>query len=217
MPPAPLTPSPPVLAYDDLPPGSDIRRELLPGQVKITVPAGGPSPVVRRQTLHAALASGAAASWALLLLAFVAFMIGLRANRIAGPALVWAWAFFAVFCSALVLLVAWVRYGMMLDALRAGRRQTTIIVATAERLLSETAGPFGVASYDFPAASLRRLSVTRGVLRDDLAQPRRVWRLAIHLTDGRTFYLLPGRDRRELEWTVAILTRTLGLPRPEEP
>jgi hypothetical protein len=208
---APLTPLPPVLGYDDLPPGSDIRRELADGRVQISVPAGELSRAAVKRTLYAGLASGAASSWALLLLALVVFFVGLRVNRISGVALVWAWGFFTVFCAALVLLVGWVRFGLMLDATRAGRRQATALAATADHLLVETAGPFGVAAYDLPAGKIRALLVTRGILRDDRAQPRRVPRLTVVLTDGRSIHLLPGRDVRELEWTAAILKRTLGV------
>ena len=202
---------PPTLAYDDLPPGSDVRREPSADGVslRIIVPAGEPPPAVRRRTMLDAFASAAPATAGLLLLALLLFLAGLRNNRISGVSLTWAWTFFAVFCGALVLLVAWVRFGVTLDALRAGRRQATALAATPDRLLVETAGPFGVAAYDLPAAKIRTLAVTRGPLRDDRGHARRLWRLAVALTDGRTIHLLPGRDVRELEWAAAILKRTL--------
>src|SRR6266487_1323457 len=99
--------APPLLSYDSLPPGSDIRYEQTGGTLRITIPAADPPPAVLKQTAYDALASGAMNSWAILLLACVVFYLGIRANRISGVVLTWAWAFFAVFCAAIVMLVSW--------------------------------------------------------------------------------------------------------------
>ena len=206
---------PPTLAYDDLPPGSDIRREYLRDgdarQVRIVVPAGEPPPPVMRIALFDSFASGARTISALLALALLLFTIGLRNNRVSGVPLAYAWAFFAVFCAALVLLVAWVRYGLQLDAIRYGRQQMTVLAATPTRLLIETMGPFGIASYDFPRETMKRLDVVRGVLRDDRNLPRRVTHVALSLADGRTICLLPARDERELRWICGAVRQALGM------
>jgi hypothetical protein len=208
-----VTPLP--LAYDDLPPGSDMRREYIgegdAREVKIIVPAGEPPAAARKTALFDAFASGARASWALLLLALLLFQLGLRNNRVGGIALTWAWLFFGIFCGTLVLLVAWVRYGMMLDSLRIGREQMTVIGATSARLLIETAGPFGVASHDFPRENIRSIAISNSVLRDDRNLPRRLLHLGIALADGRTILILPGRDARELRWVCAATRQTLRL------
>jgi hypothetical protein len=194
------------LAYDDLPPGSDIRREYDGHSLQITVPAGEPPAAVIKQAAYDALARGAASSWALLLLAFVAFYFGVRANRISGAALVWAWMLFAVFCGALVMLVAWIRFGLLVDAIRAGRRQATLIAATRERLLIETAGPFGTMSIDLPRERVGGVRSASGAVRDQNERSHRVSFLRI----GDTV-LLPGRERREIEWVAAALRNVLGL------
>src|SRR5262249_54995247 len=137
------------------------------------------------------------------------FFIGIRANRISGVTLAWAWAFFAVFCGAIVLLVSWVRYGMLTDALRLGRRQMTILAATRDRLLIETTGPFGAAGLDLPAASVMNLRPGRRALRDDRGTSRQMRVLIITLRDNRTLHLLPARDPRELRAVVALLKRVL--------
>jgi hypothetical protein len=223
--PSSLPAQPLPLAYDDLPPGSDLRREYGGGDgvggggnaggddrtVKIIVPAGEPPAPAMKIALYDSFASGTRASWALLLLSFLLFSMGLRNNRISGVSLAWAWAFFAIFCAALVLLVVWVRYGMTLDAIRIGREQMTILAATPTRLVIETTGPFGVASYNFPRDKLTALTIRRGVLRDDRNLPRRVLHLAISLADGRTICLLPGRDARELQWVRGTVGETMGL------
>ena len=199
------------LAYDDLPPGSDIRREYDGESVQITVPAGEPPAAVIKQAAYDALSRGAASSWALLLLAFVAFYLGIRANRISGATLLWAWTFFAAFCGALVMLVSWIRYGIALDALRTGRRQATIIAATRERLLIETAGPFGTVSIDLPRERVATIDTAAGVVLDQNERSHRLnyLRIGEHV-------LLPGRDRREVEWVAAALRNVLQVPETRE-
>ena len=219
-------PSPFTLSYDDLPPGSDIRREYTGSgsgggdgagddggvrEVKIVVPAGEPPPAAMKVALFDSFASGARSSWALLLLSFLLFYTGLRNNRVGGVSLAWAWGFFAIFCGALVLLIAWVRYGMTLDAIRAGREQMTVLAATPNRLLIETTGPFGIAGYDFPRDNIATLTIRRSVLRDDRNMPRPVLHLAISLRDGRTICILPGRDARELRWVCTSLEQAMRL------
>lgn len=197
--------APTLLPYDDLPPGSDIRRVYERDVVQVTVPAGPVPATVLKQTAYDALASGAASSWALLLLSFIIFYLGLYINRISGTPLVWAWAFFAVFCTALVLLAAWVRYGTMTDAIRAGRRQATVLAVTAQRVVIETSGPFATAGYDFGLEDITSANVTCGVMRDDRGQARRVNRLELLIHDGRRILLLPGRDQRELKWVASAI------------
>jgi hypothetical protein len=208
--------APQLLTYDDLPPGSDIRRVYDGDSIHITVPAGEPPAAVMKQAALDGLAWGATSSWALLLLAFVMFYFGVRANRISGVTLTWAWTFFAIFCAALVMLVSWIRYGMIVDALRAGRRQATILAATPQRLLIETSGAFGAASYDLPREQIMRLDIGRGIVRDIRERPHRLERLTLALRDGRTLTLLPGRDRRELYCVVAALRQALAITEPEK-
>ena len=203
--------APTVLAYDDLPPGSDIRREYRGDSLRVTVPAGEPPSSAKRALAQRAMASGAVSSWAFLLLAFVVFAYFVRMNRISGPALTWAVAFFAVFCTAIVLLVAWVRYGLMLEDLQAGRRQATVMAITPDRLIAETSGPFGVAGYAWERDHLVAVSVGRAALRDHDGRTRRLERLQVQTAGGTRVSLLPGRDRAELVWVARAIGRTIGV------
>ena len=205
------------LAYDDLPPGSDIRRERDGDIVRIIVPAGEPPRAVRRQTLRDALARGAVESIGLLLVALGAFYLGVRAQRISGGLLRVAWGFFAIFCTALVMLVVWVRFGVMSDAVRAGRRQATVIAATPARLLIETTAPFAVAGYDLPAERIREIRIARSRLVDDLGQRRAVNHLSLHLSGGRSIVLLPGRERADLAAVASLLRQSLRKPQEVRP
>jgi hypothetical protein len=133
-----------------------------------------------------------------------------RMNRIIGAPLTWAIAFFAIFCTAIVALVSWVRYGMKLEDLQAGRRQATVIAITPRRLVVETSGPFGVTGYEVPGEQLVTVSVGPDVLRDADGRGRRLERMQIQLAGGRRIALLPGRDRAELRWVARAIGRTVG-------
>jgi hypothetical protein len=206
--------APVLLAYDDLPPGSDIRREYADdgGLVKITVPAGPVPAAARRAVAQAALVSGAVSSWAALLLALIVFAYFVRMNRVSGTPLTWAIAFFAVFCTAIVGLIAWVRFGIKLEDLQAGRRQTSVIAVTRDRLLLETTGPFGIAGYDIPRDRLLSVAITRDVLRDADGRGRRLDHLQIQLAGGHHVWSLPGRDRGELTWVARAIGRMMNVP-----
>ena len=201
----------PTLAYDDLPPGSDIRRVHEAHRIQITVPAADPPRAALKQAALDALAWGAVISAPVLLLAAIVFYLGIRANRVSGELLTLAYAFFAIFCAAIVMLISWVRYGMTADALRAGRLQATIIAATPQRLLIETAGPFGAVSYDLPREKIAAISIGGGVMEDDRRTLRPVRRLELKLTDGRLIRLLPGRDPRELRWVCGVIKHIMEL------
>jgi hypothetical protein len=199
------------LSYDDLPPGSDIRREYDGELLKITIPAGEPPAFARRALAQAAMASGAVSSWAFLLLALLVFAYFVRMNRIAGPPLTWAVAFFAVFCTAIVLLVAWVRYGLMLEDLQAGRRQATVMAITPDRLVIETSGPFGIAGYAWGREQMVSVAAGRDVLRDDQGRARRLERLQVQIVGGKRIMLLPGRDSVELRWVARAIGRAMRI------
>ncbi len=199
------------LSYDDLPPGSDIRREYHGELVTITVPAGEPPAAARRAVAQAALVSGAISSWALLLLALLVFAYFVRMNRVTGVPLNWAVAFFAIFCTAIVALVSWVRYGMKLEDLQAGRRQGTVMAITPRRLMVETDGPFGSTGHEMPGDQIISVSIRQDVMRDADGRSRKLDGLVIQLAGGRRIALLPGRDRTELRWVGRAIGRTMGV------
>jgi hypothetical protein len=203
------------LPYDDLPPGSDVRRTLAENTLHITIPAGEPPAHALKQSAYDALASGALLSAPMLAFACVIFYLGIRANRVSGVALTWAWAFFAVFCAAIVMLTAWIRFGVLSDVLRLGRRQSTVLAATEARLIIETSGPFGAASLDLPRQSIRRISIARAAILDHRSHRRRVQHMLITLNNGRAIALLPARDPREIQCIARMIAQTMRLTPPE--
>jgi hypothetical protein len=211
-----VTVAPLQLAYDDLPPGSDVRREYgADGSVRIIVPAGDVPGPVRRAAGHRALVTGAGYAAPVLMGSLAVFVYFVRANRVAGVPLAWAVAFFGIFCTAIVALVAWVRYQMLTEAAQAGRRQATILVASRARLLVETSGPFGVAGYDLPRDRVASVWFgSWGRMTDRAGREQRTTHLLIGLSDHMAVKLLPGRDVEELRWVAGAIAQALGLPPP---
>ena len=99
---------------------------------------------------------------------------------------------------AIVGLVSWVRFGIKLEDLQAGRRQATVMAITPQRLVIETSGPFGVEGYEMPAEQVVDVSVGRALVRDRDGRGRRLDRMQILLAGGRRIALLPGRELAEV-------------------
>jgi hypothetical protein len=199
------------LSYDDLPPGSDIRRERDgDGTLRIIVPASDVPAEAERRVLRDSFVWGALGSPLLLLPALVLFRLGIWAHRVSGGPLVVAWIAFGVFCCALVALIAHSWKQLLMNNLRSARMQRTAIAATPTRLIVETTGPFGFGSYDVKAEQLRTISLRRCWLSTPNLRAR-VSHLRVELRDGSWFALLPGRDRAELMTIAAMLRACMAL------
>lgn len=195
-----------VLTYDDLPAGSDVRREFRDdGTIVITVPAGDVPQAARRAAAHMAFASGALFSIGFLAAAFAVFALFVRQNRISGAPFIWAVAFFAIFCTAIVALVSWVRYRMAIERTEIARRQSTILAISRERALIETTGPFGVAGFDLAIERIAKVDLKRSRMLDNRGHAWRMWHLELTLSVGRSIALLPGRDPTELRWIAGTI------------
>lgn len=192
------------LAYDELPAGSDLRREYGPGgAVTVTAPAGEPSVAARRATAQATgLASAVLCTASLAALLWVLWPALTRLDtglRVAAGAL------FVVFSGGLFLLVWKVWYAAHLDLLTDARRETVVLHADARGLLIESQGPEGARSIEIPTGS------ALGV------RPAGGWRavetihcIKIERRDGATLCLLAGRHPAELRWVAATLRQSLG-------
>jgi hypothetical protein len=199
------------LAYDDLPPGSDIRRVTEPDRVQISVPAGEPPRAVVREAALQGFVRGSLFSVPALAIALVVFYQGIHYNDLRGVPLKWAWGFFTIFCAAIVMLIAWICYGVIIDSIRHARQQATVLAATPARLVIETSGPFGTASYDYARDRIDRFDISAGTLKDDRGRPRRVQWLELRLADGKRVRLLPGRDPGELKWVRGMIVQIMNL------
>ena len=211
----PSHPAPLLLHYDELPSGSDVRREFSSDGVTITVPASEPTAAaLRGASAEAMLFAGAAGAGA----ALVGVSVGLavvEVSRLDAAVRLFAAVLVGVIVLGVVGLLWRGRYAARVDVLGEARRQATVLHARADRLLVESAGPLGAASHDLAAAAITGLQVRR----DRLPDPRGrggdlpVACLSVFTTtDGEPLRLLAGRDESELRWIAAALGQALGKP-----
>ena len=197
------------LTYDTFPPHSSLRREVVNGSVKITAAAEEPGPRARRVERQRAALGGALLSAALL----AAFVLAVASTYLAHRRYMGFWLFtvlvaaFVVFCAALFLLMWRTAYAARIERLERAMRQTTILVASPGRLLVETAGPFGQASYDL----CTRVGGPYRVADFRLGFIDRHNCLLIVLVTGQLIRVLPGRDQAELHWVARTLRGTIGM------
>jgi hypothetical protein len=204
---------PQTLSYDDLPPGSDLRRQYgEDGSVAITAPAGEPSDAARRAALHSTGVFAALFAAGLMGILGASFILD-RPPRIDPPLRVLAAVLFAVVCGGFFLLAWRAGFTTRLDLLAKARRQTTLLHASPVRLLIETSGPDGDQSIDIPAEKIRWIRPTpEGLLGGVSREP--VPCLKLTTLDGSVYRLLRGRHRGELTWVANTLRAALGRPIP---
>jgi hypothetical protein len=206
-----------VLAYDDLPPGSDLRREHHPscGErgafVTITVPGGDLPASVRAKESWAAMVRAAAVAAVLVLLLAAGMLAAYHENlRRLNPGLCVVAQVAAVAVSLCLFLLLWrMDRDARLDTLRKARRQATVLHAGGRELLVETAGPFGQASHRLAGERIRGFSIHRVLSHDaGLLMVTLRW-LVVHLDHGPGIHLLPGREEAEIRWVVQSLQKAL--------
>jgi hypothetical protein len=203
-PPAAALPVAPLaLTYDELPAGSDLRREYHDGgAVTITSPAGEPSAAVRRALAqrHAVAAAGLDGGLTAIALS-VAWPLFARLDAVErGVAL----ALLVVVSGGAFLLVWKAWYGNDLDLVAEARQETAILHADASRLLIETAGPRGERSFEIPAEDVEKIGVV-GWRREELLIPH----LKIDRARAPALQLLAGRHPVELDWVAATVRQAL--------
>ena len=210
---------PELLAYDDLPAGSDLAREFAPdGGVTITAAIREPSGRAIRWARRRAVPRAALIT--VLALAGV-IAIGALVLRQARSGLSLRYLPAVVFpllglLSAAIFLLAWhATASRCIDALHESRRQVTIISADPNTLRVQSGGPFGPQSHDIPAPRVRAVRLSWNPETDWHSMHRRV--LEVALDDSTSITLFPGRDDSELTWIAATLRRVLSVPQQVAP
>jgi len=203
---------PHALDYDTLPPHSRLRREFADGVLTIIAAAEEPGPLVRRTALHRSAVAAAILFLMTLLVGLAVFGAVFQAHRrLMSQATLLALGTAAlVFCVALFALIWRLQYLRRLDAAARALRQNTVLAASAGRLLIQTSGPFGSASYDLRNQADR--PTVRALRLGRCGSDRLVDCLEILLSDGTRIHILPGRDSAELRWVAAAIARALGNP-----
>ena len=198
------------LAYDALPAGSDLTRELTADGVTITAAIREPSArsirFIRRAAAFRAIPDCVLGVG---IIAFVLMMLLEQLNRGASISPI-VYPILSVFIAAIYLLAWKTRFDTAIDLLNVARSQMTILHGTENELRIELNGPRGAASHRVEASEIVGIHpapMTFG----------RWWTaelpvLRIDLRDDYFIDLLPGRDDAELEAVAAILRNVLSVP-----
>ena len=210
--PRPAVPLAPALCYDELPEGSELRRQYDGrGGVTITAPAGELTAPVRRAIHRASLLPATAALGACLILAGGVVVQAAQNNRLDPSLRTAAFVTLGVLCAGVFLFV-WVTHSIRLSHATADARRTaSVIHADAARLLVETSGAAGSASLDIPTGSVVGVELSRGIA-DSSARSVAVACVKVHLRDGSEHVLLGGHHPIELQWVTATLSVATGIP-----
>ena len=201
------------LAYDDLPPGSDLLRDITTDFVTITATAPEPSTRAR----HWARRSAAYRAVADVLLIVPPFLIVptmlIAASRpyFAASLPPVIYPLLGIFVAAIYLLAWKWRYDHRIDAIHKARAQTTFVSASSAELHIEITGPLGDESHRIESQIIGEIHPQRPTFQE-------WWRFAlpslrIHLRDGRRIDIMRGRDESELAAIAANLRRVLGVPK----
>jgi len=197
-----------VLAYDDLPPGSDIRREFCDGGVKLTIPSGSVPHDLRRRVFRSAVIPAAAITSAIAVLCISGVWIFFVPERLEAELMPLALALTGVVTVAGFTLIWRVLALSMIGVLEQARRQTTVLYADRERLLVESDGQMGTTSRRLAPEQIREIRIGRQWFYD-AAFP------AIEIAAGAESLLIaPGRDEREARWIIRSLQAVLKRVEP---
>jgi len=204
------------LQYDDLPDGSELRREYDgAGGVTITAPAGEPPAPVRGAIARSALIPASAALAACLGLAGFGLQLIVRGNRLDPELRLPAIVALAFVAGGVFLLVWFTQYSRNAEAAASARRQSTVLHGNRTRLLIEATGPWGNRSAELSAKEIVYVRVVRERLDPDLRTPP-IPCVQVQLRDGTRHLLLGGHHPTELRWAAAALSQATSVDlRPE--
>lgn len=200
----------PALVYDDLPEGSELRREYDGrGGVTIMAPAGELPISVRRAVDRAGLFPASVAMALCVLVVGSIVLTAMRSNRLDPSLRTAAWVTLGVMSGGVFLLV-WLTHSVKLcHALADARRQATVLHADRAGLLIEISSPPSYRSLDIASDAIRSLQIVYTPA--DPARPAApVPCLRLELRDGTSQDLLAGHHVGELRWVAAALSDATG-------
>lgn len=196
------------LAYDELPEGSELRREFDGrGGVTITAPAGEVSVAVRRAAVRAGLLPASVASVLCFLVIGGIVLKAARTNDLEPSLRPVAAVALGVLGTGIFLFV-WLKYSsMVFYALQDARRQSSVLHADARRLLLETASPVDNSSLEIAVTDIGSLRLAQ-----EMRWSVRLPCLKLVLRNGSSHLLLAGLQFEELRWAAAALSEVTGIP-----
>lgn len=200
----------PALTYDELPEGSELRREYDGrGGVTITAPAGGLPVSVRRAISRAGLLPASLAMGLCVLVVGSIVLTAMRSNRVDPSLRTAAWMTLGVLSGGVFLLV-WLTHSLKLShALADARRQATVLHADRAGLLIEMSGPPSGQSLEIASDRIRSLQIVHAPA-DLMRRGAPVPCLRLGLRDGTGVDLLAGHHVGELWWVATMLSEATG-------
>ena len=199
------------LQYDDLPAGSELRREYDgAGGVTITAPAGELPAPVRSAIARAALIPASAALAACVGLAGFGLQLIVRDNRLDPELRLPAIVALAIVAGGVFLLVWFTQSSRNAEAAANARQQSTALHATRARLLIESSGPWGNRSAELPVGEIAYVQVVRERL-DPTLRTGPIPCVQVQLRNGTRHLLLGGHHPAELRWAAAALSQATGV------
>lgn len=201
------------LAYDELPEGSDVRREYDgAGGVTITAPAGELPPGIRRLLLWDAAVTGAGAGLMMAIPLGILLAYGTRTGRIlADPRLrPAALIVLGVFIAGFFLFVWFCEYANKALSFTEARMDATVLHANGTRLLVESFRGETPRSLQLPVTEIQSLAVVREFLTGGPGD-RRVPCMKFRLHDGSDIRVLGGRHEAELRWVAGAISDATGV------
>jgi hypothetical protein len=184
-----------LLRYDDLPPGSTIRREWDGEALVITIGAERVTARARRRA-----AEREAVPSALLAAGAVVFLGSLSLTWL--PMRQWpieAVAAFGAFCFAMFGFVWYLRYRARVEELARVMSQMTVVALRPGRMAIETHGLLGGGGCDVDAGDAARVGLMRG---GTFGGRSGVCSLGIERRDGKVTGVMLGREAEEIEWVA---------------
>lgn len=207
----------PALHYDELPEGSDLRREYDGrGGVTITAPAGELPASVRRAAGHAGLIPASLAMGMCVLVFGSIVLTMMRSNRLDPSLRIPAWVTLGVLSGGIFLLV-WLTHSAKLShALADARRQATVLYADRARVILEVSGLPSGQSLEIRSDAIRSLHIIHAPA-DPTRPAAPVPCLRIELRDGTSHQLFAGHHLGELHWIATALSDATGAAQPASP
>jgi hypothetical protein len=198
-----------VLTYDDLPPGSDIRREIREGAMMIVIPPYEVTVSVRREAYRATALRAAVFTATILIVGIVCISTLLRGAWVARQ---WDLLSLALFCvvAAMTFALVWRALALMrIQVIELLGGQSTLIDADRERLLLESDGPDGPISRRIGNSEVLEVRIV------SLEHPGVVvYAVGIVIGKEKPILIASGRSHGELRWIARALAQCIGLVEP---
>ena len=197
-----------VLAYDELPEGSDIRREMREEGVRIMLPSGGIPESMKLLMYRDSAVKAALVSGGILIILGTLTMMSRQVRILRLSQLEWWLAIVAAVIVAIALFgLVWRHLASAgIEAVLIARRQATALEMNEQRLIIEQTGAIPI-SATITADELKGMRIERD-FQDGYPLPV----IEIKRRSGETIRIARGRSEFELCWIINSINAVLAKP-----